>query len=79
MLLIPTGALILKDRKKRGPLAVLIALTAGTGLICIGGCGGTAAYGLAMTPPGTYAYRVTASATNGQQVSSSVTLSVTVQ
>ena len=79
LLLVPTGALIFKDRKKRGPLALLIALAAGISLICIDGCGGTAAYGLAMTPPGTYIYRVTASATNGQQTSSSVTLSVTVQ
>ncbi|MFC6644105.1 beta strand repeat-containing protein [Granulicella cerasi] len=66
-------------RRRRVPWLVCCVLL--TALTVTNGCGGGASGNpnLRYTPAGTYQYQITASSTNGSNVSSTVTLSLTVQ
>lgn len=70
-----------KSRRARTALGrsgfIWIVLFSATTLMLLG-CGSGGDPSLRFTPPGTYQYRVTASSTNGVQISQSVTLNITV-
>lgn len=70
-----------KSRRARTTLGrsafIWIVLFSATTLVLLG-CGSGGDPSLRFTPPGTYQYRVTASSTNGVQISQSVTLNITV-
>jgi len=70
-----------KSRKARGALHrtafLWIALFSAATLVLLG-CGSGGDPSIRYTPPGTYQYQVTASSTNGVQITQSVTLSITV-
>ncbi len=79
LLLLPLSWYLRKARRN-GPwslTAVAISVTAA--LLAASGCGGGPTTGSSLTPPGTYGYRVTASALNGLPTTSSVTLTMIVQ
>jgi hypothetical protein len=73
LLLLPLG--FWRRKKMRVVLSGLALVVVGT----VSGCGGGKQVAVLKTPPGTYQYTVTASATNGLPVSSTVTLNLIVQ
>jgi len=70
-----------RSRRARATLSraafMWLLLFSATSLLLLG-CGSGGDPSLRYTPPGTYQYRVTASSTNGIQISQSVTLNITV-
>ena len=81
LLLSPLTLLLRRNRRSGfGRLfAFTLVLAASFACLSLTACGGGATTGQGMTPPGVYQYLVTASSTNGLQVSSSVTLNLVVQ
>jgi len=87
LLLLPFALLglggVVRGRRRRVPVVCLVLLLS-VALMGVISCGGNAApqqpaKGLLYTPAGTYQWTVTASSTSGPQITSSVTLTVTVQ
>jgi hypothetical protein len=82
--LLPAALLFWNTRKRRPLLSrlslVFIAAILTTATLSLSGCGGTqvADQGIRYTPPGTYKYQISASSTNGVQLTQTVTLNLVV-
>ena len=79
------AALLFWNTRKRSPLfrrlsLILMAAVLTTATLSLSGCGGTkvADPGIRYTPPGTYQYQISASSTNGVQLTQTVTLNLVV-
>ncbi len=79
-LLVPGTWLLFKRRRTlRRRLPILLALLFITATLAVSGCGSQGGdFNTRYTPPGTYAYQVTATSTSGIQITQTVMLNLTV-
>jgi hypothetical protein len=78
--LLPAALLFLvpNRRGRKPPTHLLLAVILTAATILVTGCGSGGDTSIRKTPPGTYQYKVTASSTNGVQLTQTVTLNLTV-